>query len=104
MWVVGSAASGTTPAVVLKTAAASTAFPLGIALATTQSGAAASILIRGFYKGTVAEATLIAGDQIAMGAGAKLNCAKPAAGVGSDARGTVVMGAGSEGTVLVYLY
>ena len=103
MWVVGSAASGTTPAVVLKAAAASQAWPLGIALADTASGGTPSILARGYYRGLIADETLAAGNQIAMGAGGALNTVKLAI-TGSNSRGTVIMGAGSEGAVLAYLY
>jgi len=106
MWVVGSAASGTTPTIVLKPAATNELGPLGICLANVASGTAARLLVQGFYQGLVAEATLSAGMQFAAGAGGALNAAKVAASgnVESNARGTVLMGAGSEGTILAYLW
>lgn len=105
MWVVGSAASGTTPAYVLKAAAASTCFPLGICLATTASGTSnkPEVLVKGLYKGIVAEGTISVGDQVKMGAGAGLNCALKQT-AGSDARGVCVMAGGSEATISVYLF
>jgi len=60
-------------------------------------------LARGYYRGLIADETLAAGNQIAMGAGGALNTVKLAI-TGSNSRGTVIMGAGSEGAVLAYLY
>lgn len=104
-WVAGSAASGTTPSLVAKplpTGAGRGA--LGISLTTTSSGTASypEILIRGFYRGLIAEATVNSGDIIAPGAGAGLNTAVVAAA--GSARGIAIMGAGSEGTILAYLF
>lgn len=102
MWVVGSAASGTSVSPVLKPAPANTGQPLGICLANVASGAAASVLVQGFYHGLIAEASLSQGVGVSCGAGGSLKTAKAAAA--GTTRGTVVMGAGSEGVIGVYLW
>jgi hypothetical protein len=100
MWVCGSAASGATISPIAKPEAGAQA--LGIALATTGSNSVVPILTRGRYDGLIAEASVSAGAGFAVGAGAKINCVK-ATGAGVN-RGTVLMGAGSEGVVSVYLF
>jgi len=100
MWVEVSGASGTAAALVAK--GTENPQPLGIAMATVASGTAVNILTRGVYTGIIAEATVNAGDGFAVGAGNALNCAK-ATGAGVN-RGTVLMGAGSEGVISVYLF
>jgi len=101
-WCVGSAASGTVPNVVAKAAAASTAQPLGICLADVASGANPNILTQGYYKGMIADDTVATEDGYSVGAGAALNTVGAAAA--GTTRGTVVMGAGSEGTTVIYLW
>ena len=101
MWITGSAASGATPAVVSIAGPASTGQPLGICLATCASGAVPTILKSGYYRGLVAEASINNGVGFSVGAGTALNCIKAAAA--GTTRGTVIMGAGSEGTTAVWL-
>ncbi len=109
MWVIGSAASGTTPNYVAKGGKFGDGTPLGICLATTASGSKPDILTRGVYHGLVAEATINAGDAIVPGAGAAKNCVT-SVGSGAaqfdagDVRGICLMGGGSKATVSVYLY
>lgn len=105
MWVTGSSVSGTTPVILAKPLATGTGRgALGICLAYTASGTAnyPTILTRGFYQGIIAEGTVAAGDYIQPGVGAALNnCVVAVAG---SSRGMAVMGAGSEGTCVVWLW
>lgn len=102
-WVTGSAASGTTPTLVCKTAAANQQNPLGICMATTQSGAFPTIMVKGYYQGLIAEATVTAGQPICAGSGAAINTILPSTAVGTM-KGQAIMGAGSAGIVSVYLW
>lgn len=102
MWVTVYAGSATTPVPLAKPGPANAGQPMGIALATTASGANVPILTRGFYKGLIAEASLSSGTGFSAGAGAALNTIKAAAA--GTTRGTVVMGGGSEAVTSVYLW
>ena len=97
MWVIGSEG-------VLKPAPASTQFPLGIATATTASGAACNVLVQGMAYAR-AEGTIGAGLGVMMGASNKLDTVQPA-GAGSGARGICMTGAASGTTTfgIVYLF
>lgn len=64
-------------------APASTPSPIGIALATTASGATVNVLVRGVYP-VICEGTLAVGVGAQMGAGGALNTV----GVGVNASGT----------------
>jgi hypothetical protein len=103
MWVVGSAASGTSPNIVAKPATVGTAASnaLGIALATVASGAEVSVLTQGTYKGLIAADTIVAGEGFVPGSGAAINSILPA--TTGKSLGVAVMGAGSGGETLVYL-
>lgn len=110
MWVMAIAGSATTAVPLAYPAPASTGQPLGICLTTTASGANPPILKQGYYQGVVAEGDIYSGAGFKMGAGAALNCVAPLGGspaainsVGK-ARGTIVMGGGSQATVSVYLW
>lgn len=100
MWVCGSAGSATTPAPVATPVAGG--YPLGICLTTTASGANPPILVRGYYSGVLAEATVNACVGFAAGVAASSNAMKAAAA--GITRGTTVMGAGSEAYGAVYLF
>ena len=89
MWVVGSEG-------VLKPAAASTQYPLGVAIGNVASGAACDVLVRG-PRYMIAEGTVAAGTSFMMGAGGGLNCVVAAA-AGSSHLGTVLIGASSGTT------
>ena len=105
-WAVGSAASGTSPTPVLKAYGATPqVVPLGICTATAQSGALATVLIQGYYKGLVAEATINVGQQICAGSGATGNCCLPATAAGRS-KGICLMGAssGTAAEIVTYLY
>jgi len=107
MWVVGSAAAATPTNIVLKPAPLSALiYPLGICVGDTQSGATALVYTRGVYNGVinlVAEGTIAAGQPFCVGKGAAGNCAV-AWTAGSVARGTAIVGAGSEGIITALLW
>ena len=94
MWVIGSEG-------VLKPAPASTQAPLGVAKATTASGAECEVLAFGPCY-LPAEGTVAAGTSVKMGAGAALNTVI-ANGASSGARASVITGASSGGVALVFL-
>lgn len=113
MWVIGSAASGTTVSPVAKIGSFYMGYPLGICLAYTTSGTASypSILTRGFYKGLVAEGNCYAGELVGPGKGPACNCALTVGSSDVNAfntriprRGIALMGGGSEATISVYLF
>jgi hypothetical protein len=103
MWVVGSAASGTNPNVVIKPAPANCPMPLGICIANCASGADPVILVQGYYQGLKADETVNAQAPICMGSGAALNTVQTA-DAAATARGVALMGAGSNGVTFVYLW
>lgn len=80
----------------------SSQYPIGVAQATTVSGATVSVLIHGIVP-MISEGTIAIGGGVRMGAGGAQNCVV-AGTIGSGVR---VMGtlssAGSEGTVFVVL-
>lgn len=85
-------------------APASTPSPIGIALATTASGATVPVLVRGIYP-VICEGTLATGVGCQMGAGAGLNTV----GVGVNTSGTRVFptlssaASGTSSTVFILL-
>jgi hypothetical protein len=107
MWVVGSAAVATPTNIVLKPAPLSALiYPLGVCVNTCQSGAVALIYTKGVYNGVtnlIAEDTIAAGAPFCVGKGAAGNCAI-AWTTGSVARGTAIVGAGSEGVITALLW
>lgn len=92
MWVIGSKG-------VLK--GANVQAPLGIAMATTASGATCEVLVFGPAY-AVADANIAAGEGAGIGAGAALNTVAPA-GAGSSHVGTCITGASSGGKCLIWV-
>lgn len=89
MWVIGSEG-------VLKAAPALTQWPLGVAVATTASGAECVVQTRG-PRYMIAEGTVGAGLLVQVGSSAKL-CTVLANGAGSGNRAVVITGASSGTT------
>jgi len=102
MWVVGSAASGTTMAMVAKPCPGPTIVPLGIQLGDVASGAFATIQVKGQNNSIIADATIVAGAAVSVGSGAALNTGLTTA-VAGRGRALALRGAGSEGVLSVYL-
>jgi len=102
MWVVGSAASGTTMAMVSKPSASTTTVPLGICLGTTASGAFPNIQIKGQNNSIIADTTVIAGASVSAGSGGAHNTGITTT-VAGRGRAIALRGAGSEGLLSVYL-
>lgn len=101
-WLVLSGKAAAAPATIRSKEANS--YPLGITLAGTTSGTAAGeILTRGLYSGLLAEETIPAGEGFKAGVGAAYNTVGLPNSATDSGRGTCVIGAGSEGTLVVYL-
>jgi hypothetical protein len=109
MWVIGSAISGTTPSPVCKAGSFYQGTPLGICLTSTESGACPPILVKGVYKGLIADGNIAAGQVVQPGLGAAMNTV---VGIGSDVntygvaypKGIALMGGGSEAVTQIYLW
>lgn len=83
-------------------AAASTAFPLGIALATAGSNTTVNVLVRGIYQGQLADVAILAGNGCVDGAGNSLATAGSTA-VANGIRAIHMVDAGSAAVTTIYL-